>query len=114
MHRLTCAVFDRLSAPENANLRDDQECTPLHYAGRFANVTAATKLQKTFGSALDLQAVNADGHTALDEAEQREYHDISDLGRLARNEYAARTVNTVELLRQMGVKNAPLIAVSSP
>lgn len=91
--------------PQYANCRDDEGCTPLHYAGRFANVVAIQKLIDTFGKELDLQAVNHDGQTVLDEAELRAYHDLSDLGRLARKDYAVRTKKVAEMLRGVGVSN---------
>jgi hypothetical protein len=103
---LLVMALQRFSNPQNANCRDSQGMTPLHYAGRFGHVLAVEMLHKVFGEALDLQAINADRLTALDEAEKRAFHDIEDLGKLAREEYGIRTHRTVKLLGDLGVRRS--------
>jgi hypothetical protein len=56
------------------------------------------KLYEAFGEEMDLQAVNIDGLTALEEAKRRVLDDIQHLGRLERKEYSIRTNQTVRLL----------------
>jgi len=94
-------VLQRFSNPELANSRDAHGMTPLHYAGQFGNVIAVEKLYKTFGDVMDVQALNSDGLTALEEAERRVFRDIQHLGRLAKKEYNIRTNQTVKMLWDM-------------
>jgi ankyrin repeat protein len=94
-------VLQWFSSPELANVQDAHGMTPLHFAGRFGNILAIEMLYKTFGEVMDVQAVNADGLTALEEAKRRVFHDIEDLGRLARKEYNIRTNQTVRLLEDI-------------
>jgi hypothetical protein len=97
-HELLEMVLQKFSSPELVNCRDAHGMTPLHFAGQLGNVIAVEKLYEAFGEEMDLQAVNIDGLTALEEAKRRVFHDIQDLGRLARKEYNIRTNQTVRLL----------------
>jgi ankyrin repeat protein len=98
------AVLSRFSSPEYANCRSGEGDTPLHYAARFGNVIALRRLEDTYGNHLDWHAVNKKGWTALDEAESREFQDVSDLGRLAKALFHQRTKQIVAYLLEKGVK----------
>ncbi|KAH6871023.1 hypothetical protein B0T10DRAFT_611342 [Thelonectria olida] len=97
------SVTARFPHPDNANLQNTQEETPLHYASRFGNVHALRKLEEVYGNALDWHATSHNGWNALDEALSRDYQDISDLGLLARTWFRRRTSEIIALLRERGV-----------
>ena len=97
-------MLSRFSSSEYANCRSDEGDTPLHYAARFGNVIALRRLEDTYGNHLDWHAVNKKGRTALDEADSRQFQDVSDLGMLAKARFHRRTEQVVAYLLEKGVK----------
>jgi hypothetical protein len=97
------AVVSRFGDPDCANCLTEAAETPLHFAARFGNVLAIRKLEEAYGGNLNWHAINNSGWTALDEAESREFQDISDLGYIARAQFRKRTEETVALLLHRGV-----------
>ncbi|KAF1850711.1 uncharacterized protein K460DRAFT_361474, partial [Cucurbitaria berberidis CBS 394.84] len=99
------AVVSRFPNPEYANCTTQTGETPLHYAARFGNIYAIKRLDEAYGEHLNWNAARNDGWTALDEADTRDYQDISDLGYMARARFHRRTKETVAYLHERGVES---------
>jgi hypothetical protein len=57
-----------------------------------------------YAGALDWNLVNDRGLTALDEAESRQFQDVSELGYVARAQFRKRTEEVVAYLSEKGVR----------
>ncbi|KAF2462866.1 uncharacterized protein BDR25DRAFT_320419 [Lindgomyces ingoldianus] len=97
-------VLARFCNPAWANCLTAAGESPLHFAARFGNIYAIQKLEMIYAGHLEWFLINNKGWNALDEAESRQFQDVSELGYMARAQFRKRTDKVVAYLVKKGVR----------